>query len=202
VRTLRIDGETDDAFRDRAKRAVHIAHVLVEACLANRRMREFIADPTMPYSEASVRSHPTVRIEYEQAIAIGGIGEALDATRHKHWGAGPWVLPLEPDDEFFPDRITYLYRENSLYNRRFEQRRRLKELLGRQHRPLVEHAHNRYITKAIFLRDLTDGQAQMIRRILNVEPGDFWRACKGKLFLSLPPRTVQLEFDFESLDSD
>jgi len=40
-------------------------------------------------------------------------------------------MPLEPDDEFFAYRVTYFYRENSLYNRRFEQRQRLKELLGR-----------------------------------------------------------------------
>ncbi len=175
--------------------------MLVEGCLANRCMQQFIADPALPYTEASVSSDPTVRIEYEQAIAIGGIGETLDATKNKHWGAGPWVMPLERDDDFFPDRITYLYRENSLYNRRFEQRRRLKELLGKRHRPLVEHAQNRYITKAIFLRDLTDTQGHAIRRILSIEPGDFWRACKGKLFLSLPPRLLQLEIDFDSLES-
>ena len=49
-------------------------------------------------------------------------------------------MPIEPDDVFFPDRVTYIYRGNSLYNRRFEQRQRLKELLGKRWRPLVEAA--------------------------------------------------------------
>jgi hypothetical protein len=137
--------------------------------------------------------NPTVRIEFEQAIAIGGIGETLEATKGKHWGAGPWIMPLETDDDFFPERITYLYRENSVYNRRFEQRKRLKELLGKRFRPLVGEAQCRSISKRIFLRDLTEAQAKAIRSILGIEPGEFWRACKGKTFLELPPRVVQLE---------
>lgn len=197
MRSLRMDGESDDAFRRRAERAECIATVLVKACLANRCMQEYIADPSLPMiTEESVRRSPTVRIEYEQAVAIGGIAETLQATRSKHWGDGPYVLPLREDDEFFANRITYIYRENSLYNRRFEQRRRLKELLGRRHRKLVEWAKDRSTTKRIFLRDLTAEQAAAIRRILNVEPGEFWRACKGKAFLELPPRMVQLDLPF------
>lgn len=197
MRSLRLDGETDDAFRERAECAGRYAKLLVDRCLANRCVRSYIADPSLPlWTEEGCRSNPTVRIEYEQAIAFGGIGETLQATRNKHWGDGPSVLPLEPDDEFFPERITYLYRENSLYNRRFEQRRRLKELLGRSYRRLVEHAKNRYVTKAIFLRDLREDEAERIRRVLQVEPGDFWRACRGKQFLDLPPREVQLELPF------
>lgn len=45
----------------------------------------------------------------------------------------------------------------------------------------------------IFLQNLTDEQAKAIRDILSVEPGEFWRACKGRTFLDLPPRIVQLE---------
>lgn len=142
----------------------------------------------------SVQRNPTVRVEYEQAIAIGGIGETLDATRNKRWGTGPMILPVEPDDVFYLDRITYLYRENSLYNRRFEQRIRLKELLGKSHRKLVGEA--KYFTKELFQRRLTDQQATAIRRILNIEPGIFWRAAQGKLFMDLPKREVQREFDF------
>jgi hypothetical protein len=192
MRSLRIDGESDDAFQERAKRAAAIAKALVEASLLNHCMRRFIEDPNMPYTEESVRRSPVVRVEYEQAIAIGGIGETVEATKSKHWGAGPWIMPLNVDDEFFPDHITYVYRENSLYNRRFEQRRRLKELLGKEHRSLVEHAKNRYTTKQRFLRDLREDQAWAIRRLLNVEPDEFWRACKGKHFLNLPARLIQL----------
>lgn len=194
LHSLRFAGETDDAFRQRAQRACRLARVLVDACLANRCMQELIADPAFPYTLESVRTSPTVRIEYEQAIAIGGIGETLQATRSKHWGEGPHVMPLHPDDEFFPDRITYRYRPNSLYNRRYEQRMRLKQLLGKRYRKLVGEA--KYHTKTIFLKHLADDQAKMIRRVLNVDPGTFWRAAKGKVFLDLPKRAEQLEFDF------
>lgn len=191
--TLRFPGESDGDFRLRAERALRIAKILVEACLQNRSMQQYIADPALPYTADNVRVSPTVRVEYEEAIAIGDLGSCLSATKSKRWGDGPCLMPLEPDDFFFPDRVTYVYRENSLYNRRFEQRRRLKELLGRQHRPLVETAKRN--TKAIFLKFLTDCQADAIRRILNVEPDEFWRACHRK-FLDLPPRPVQREFEF------
>jgi hypothetical protein len=194
VLTLRFPGESDGEFRARAERAASIAKVLVEACLANRCMQRYMADLELPYTADTVRVSPTVRVEYAEAIAIGDLGSCLSATKSKRWGTGPSVMPLEPDDFFFPDRVTYIYRENSLYNRRFEQRRRLKELLGRQHRPLVETAKRH--TKTIFLQFLTDVQADAIRRILGVEPGRFWKACKGTAFLDLPPRLVQRELDF------
>ena len=177
-----------------------MARLLVDACLANRCMQEIIADPESPYTLESVKTCPTVRIEYEQAIAIGGIGETLRATQNKYWGDGPSVLPLQPDDEFFADRITYIYRENSAYNRRFKQRMRLKQLLGKKHRKIVGEA--KWHTKKIFLQYLTDEQAHAIRKILNVEPGIFWRAVKGRIFLALPKRAEQLEFVFPEDEKD
>jgi hypothetical protein len=195
VLDLRLAGQTDEAFLVRAERAAVIARVLIEACLANQCMQRLIADPGLPmFTEESAKTCPTVRVEFEQAIAFGGIGETLDATKSKHWGDGPYILPLEPDDEFFSDRITYQFRANSLYNRRFHQRKRLKELLGRVNRKLVGEA--KYHTKGIFLRDLTNRQAEAIRRTIGVEPGLFWRACKGRSFLELPTRAVQTTLPF------
>ena len=116
--------------------------VLIESCLANACAQEYIDDEQFPfYTEESLRIDPVVRIEYEQAIAYGGIGETLFATRNKHWGEGPQVTPLQPDDWFFAERITYQYRANSLYNRRFLQRKRMKELLGKKLRKLVGAAN-------------------------------------------------------------
>lgn len=196
MRSLRLDGESDADFRQRAERAGRIGRILIDASLANACLRTYIDDPQRPaYTEESVRQHPIVRVEFEQAIAIGGIGETLAATRSKSWGDGPRVMPLEPDDWFDPDRITYIYRETSLYNRRFEQRQRLKQLLGRPWRPLIETAKRH--TQAIFLANLTADQAAAIRRLLNVSPEQFWRACKGRAFLDLPPRLVQLRLPFE-----
>ena len=198
MHSLRFPGETDADFRQRAERAFRVAKVLVDACLANRCMQRYMADPALPYSPTSVRQSPTVRVEYEQAIAIGDLGSCLSATRNKHWGAGPWLMPLEVDDEFDPWRVTYVYRANSLYNRRFEQRRRLKELLGRRWRPLVETAKRR--TKTLFIEHLPQGEADAIRRLLDIGPGRFWRACQGREFVTLPPRLVQREFDFREPD--
>ena len=53
-----------------------------------------------------------------------------------------------------------------------------------------------YLTKGNFLLVITSDQAQAIRYILGIEPGQFWRAAKGKVFLPLPPRLIQLELDF------
>jgi len=189
---LRMEGESDVEFRHRVERFAPIAKLLIDACLANRLIQQRIASGEL--TVGACRCNPTVRVEFDQAVAFGGIGETLAATQHKNWGDGPWVMPLEPDDEFFADRITYIYREHSLYNRRYEQRMRLKELLGREHKKLVGEA--KYHTKRIFLADLSDRQARAIRRRLNVEPGLFWRACQGKVFLPLPPRIVQLQFEF------
>jgi hypothetical protein len=169
-----------------------IAKALVAACLQNRKNQALIAAGTFP--ESQIRQSPLVRVEFEQAIAIGGIGETLCATRGKHWGDGPWIMPLEPEDDFFPERITYLYRANSLYNQKFEQRQRMKQPLGKN-RKLVGDA--KYFTKTLFLQRLTHDQAAAIRRCLNVEPGKFWQAVNGKVMLSLPERSVQREFDFK-----
>lgn len=166
---LRFDGETDHAFKVRVERCAAIAHVLIAACLRNTCMQHYIADRLQPHTVESVHRSPTVRVEYEQAIAIGGIGECLAATAHKKWGDGPNILPLLPDDFFYPDRITYVFRENSLFNRRFHQRRRMKMLLG-EHRPLVSDA--KATTKELFLRHLTREQIRAIQRIFGVGPGN------------------------------
>ncbi|NQV28313.1 MAG: hypothetical protein HQ518_28505 [Rhodopirellula sp.] len=165
--------------------------------MANECMQHYLADDGLPFiTEESIRRSPVVRVEFEQAIAISDIGSALSATRNKHWGQGPQILPLKPDDWFYAKFVSYQYRTNSLYNIRFEQRMRLKELLGRRWRPLVEQAKR--LTKTIFLRDLTKAQASAIQRILEMEPGEFWRAARGRKLVHLPPRLIQQEFDFDA----
>ena len=178
-----------------AQRAEY-ATILIQAALANERIRSFIADPALPYTEQSERTNPTVRIDYDQAFAIAGIGEGIYATRNKTWGDGPFILPLQPDDPVNPYRILYVYKEGSIYNRRFEQRRRLKELLGRRHRSLVEAAKYKRTTKTMFLASITGEQVSAIRRILGIDAGTFWRACRGREFLNLSPRQIQLDLPF------
>ena len=194
--TLRFDDESDEQFRARAERSATIARVLVEASLANQCVQRMLATAEpIRLDETDIRRNPIVRVEYEQAYAIGGIGECLHATRKKHWGDGPWIMPLEPDDEFSSMFITYVFRENSVYNRRFQQRMRLKELLGRNHSPLVQFAKER--TRALFLHDLRQDQRQAILRCVKVTPEIFWRACQGRTFLNLPKRPTQLLLPFD-----
>src|SRR5688500_17511739 len=60
--SLRFDGETDDDFRERAERTARIVRVLVSACLRNRCVQKYIADPSIPqWSVESVLRNPTVR---------------------------------------------------------------------------------------------------------------------------------------------
>ena len=192
MRSLRLRDEGDAEFRDRAERAGCYARLLVDAALANLDIQRFIANPDLPYTVESERRSPTVRIDYDEAFAVCGIGEGLQATKSKHWGEGPQILPLEPDDPVDPVRILYVFKEGSLYNRRFMQRRRMKELLGRRYRKLVQTA--RGFTLAVFLENLAADQAYAIRRILQMEPRTFWRACKGNL-IELPDTAGSLDPD-------
>jgi len=77
VLALRFPGESDGDFRARVERALRIAKVLASACLANRCMLRYIADPSLPHTEESVRLSPTVRVEYEEGIAIGDLGAVV-----------------------------------------------------------------------------------------------------------------------------
>jgi len=192
MRSLRLPGEGDEAFRARAKRAAEYARILTDAALANRDIQDLIACDEFPmYTEQRERQSPTVRVEFEEAIAIGGIGECIAATKSKSWGAGPYIRPLEPEDPVLPIRITYVFRENSVYNRRYEQRMKLKKLLGKRYRSLVTKA--KQYTQSNFLDVLTAQEAYAIRKLLKMEPVLFWRLSKGKCFADLPESPGSLD---------
>ncbi|TWT51726.1 hypothetical protein KOR42_34130 [Thalassoglobus neptunius] len=198
-RSVRYTGESDTDFRRRAEKAASIARLLVERCFANECVQDYLADEELPlWDEVKLRSEPVVRVEFEQAIAFGGIGECLAATKSKHWGEGPQILPLEQDDWFFAERVTYRYRENSIYNRRFEQRKLMKELLGRKLRKLVGAANYRRHCWEIFRdNNLTPEIENEIADRLGLTAKEFWRASRGKvLYADLPLKERQLRFDF------
>ena len=192
---IRLDGETDDQFRDRVERMARIATVLVHAALESVSVQQMIADGTLPQTAQAVRENPSLRVEYDQAIAIGDLGSGLGSTRNKHWGAGPRIMPLKPDDPVDLWRVLYLYRENCVYHRRFVQRQRMKRLLSREHRKLVKMAKRE--TKRRFIESLTEEQTWVIRRKFRVGPAEFWKAVKGRAFLDLPTPLVQMEFEFD-----
>lgn len=191
---LRFADESLDAFHARADRAARYARILVNAALQNHCVRALIADPGSLITEESQRRSPTVRVEFDQAIAIGDIGSCLSATRNKHWGDGPYILPLEADDPVDARFVLYLYKDSSQYNRRFEQRQEMKRLLG-PHRRLVGQAKGKFTTKEIFLRDLTPEEASAIHNSLGLTPGEFWRAANGLSYFGPLPRPRLLRLD-------
>lgn len=120
---------------------------------------------------------------------IATTGEARSAAKYKNWGEFLGVFPLAPDDPVHPYRILYVYKATSPYNRRVEQRKALKRILGRRHRSFVTKASRS--TKRDFLRTLTPADARVIKLRLRLDPGHFWRAAKGKEFIELPNARVQ-----------
>jgi hypothetical protein len=181
-----------------AERAARIARVLIDAALANEYVREYMRDLT-PWPEGSyglwtvdrVRRNPPVRVEFEHAYAIGGLGESLAACRNKPtFGAFIGVLPVAPDDPVGEFRIMYVYKESSPYNRRVEQRRWMKKKLGRGWRRLVTKASR--TTKGLWLKQVTAEDSRVIRAKMGINAGAFWRAAKGRTILPRPKEWKQL----------
>ena len=52
--------------------------------------------------------------------------------------------------------------------------------------------------KGDFLREVTAAEDRAVRQGLHVSVGELWRAVRGKMFLTLPPRLVQLELHFDA----
>jgi hypothetical protein len=174
---------------------------LAEAALANLDIRDFLADPKLGrvWTEEAIRRCPPCRNEWEYVTVIATTGEAHSAAKHKSWGRFLGVLPLARDDPVHPYRILYCYKSASPYNRRVEQRRELKRILGKGYRTLVTRASRS--TKKDFLRTLTAYEVHAIRLRLNLDPGRFWRVAKGKEFVEFPkpPRQPTL---FDDLPAD
>jgi hypothetical protein len=194
------DRRCEDVVRE-AERAARIARALTDGALANQCVREFIEFPDRDFpgmwTEAKVRANPPVRVEFDHAIVLGGMGEALAAARLRRPGDDPgkvstwrWkpsfgeligILPLEPADPVGEFHVMYLYKGTSPYNRRVEQRRYLKKRLGTGHRSQVGEAM-RY-GKREFLTKLPPETAKRIASRLNLDPGTFWRVARGKAFI-------------------
>lgn len=188
---------------DDLERMARIARLLIDAALANQDIQGYLRDliPPRLWTIDGVRRNPTCRVEWEHTVVIGGIGESLAAARHKNWGQFLGVQPLKPNDPVHWCRILYLYKDTSPYNRRVEQRKALKRILGRKHRKLVTLAARS--TKQEFLTHwLTETGAYIIKRRLNLDPGKFWRVAKGRDFVELPKPPVQLLFFHNQDDYD
>jgi hypothetical protein len=165
------------------------------AALANLDIRSHLDNPEFAgiWAVARVLRNPMIRVVFEHAKVIGGPWEFLDAARHKNFGQFLGIQPLRPEAPVHPSRILSVYTATSPYNRRVEQRRALKRILGRQYRTLVTKASRS--TKKDFLRHyLTPEGARAIQRVLKIDPRRFWRVAKGLEFIELPqpPRQLRL----------
>ncbi|MCE9567321.1 MAG: hypothetical protein K8U57_35415 [Planctomycetes bacterium] len=174
---------------------------LVEAALANLDIQDSMTDPELGriWRQESIRRSPTCRNEWEYVTVIATVGEAQAAAKHKRFGAFLGIFPLARDDPVHPYQILYCYKSASPYNRRVEQRRELKRILGKKHRPLVTRASRS--TKRDFLRTITTDQIHAIRLRLTLDPSRFWRVAKGKEFVLLPKRPRQLTL-FDNSDEE
>ena len=168
----------------------------VEACLANEAVSSYLANGLTGWSEASLRSSPIVRVEFGHAFVLGRLGESLSTARSKAWGEFLSIQPLDPRDPIDPLRVVYAFKETAPYQRRFEQRGRLRRMLGKQYAPLVLRALRS--TKGEFIRGLTEDESARVRARTGLGPGRFWRAAKGKEFINWPepPRQLTL-FDMD-----
>jgi hypothetical protein len=167
-------------------------HTLSTAALANLDIQSYVADPKLGriWTKDAVRRTPPCRNDWEHVTVIATTGEAKSAAKHKNWGQFFGVFPLAPDDPVHPYRILYVYKATSPYNRRVEQRKTLKRILGKKHRPLVTKASRS--TKRDFLRTLPAADTRVIRFRLGLEPGHFWRVAKGNEFINRPAPARQL----------
>lgn len=206
---------TDQRCRDvvsAAERMARIAAALTEAALKNVWVREYIdhPDPDWPggWTEERVRNNPPVRVEFDHATVVGGVGESLSAARLRKAGetagaVSSWrwkpsfgeligVLPLEEETPVGEFNILYIYKGSSPYNRRVEQRKYLKKRLGTGHRQAVTEAM--YWSKRDFLAKLAPHVAARIQARLKLDPGRFWRVARGKEFVEqvTPTKTPEM----------
>lgn len=200
--------------KEHLERLAQIGRVLIDAALKNKWVQRYMSDPNESFAWTidGIRSHPPVRAEWEEAYVIAGLGESLALGMRKNWGQFIGIVPIEPDDFLYPRNVTYGFKENSRYNRRFEQRIKMKIRLPREFRFLVSLAKK--LTKREFLALLDgdkltpkgsspgkSGSTAAIWRCLAITAGEFWRAAKGTIDLQIPDPPIQGSL-FDEFDED
>ncbi len=168
----------------------------VATCLDNEYVSGYLTNRRPGWSRTSLEASPIVWVEFQHAVVLGRLGESLCAARHKAWGEFLGVRPLETRDPVHPSRVAYAFKATAPYQRRFEQRRRLRRMLGKEYSKLVPRAMG--AKKAEFLAALSEHEAVRVRARTGLGPGRFWRVVKGREFVAWPesPRQLTL-FDVE-----
>jgi hypothetical protein len=162
----------------------------VEACLENECVKSYLADGRTGWCRESLQVGPVVRVEFEHALVLGQLSESFSIARQKAWGEFLGVRPLDPRDPIDPVRVVFVFKDSATYQKRFEQRVRLRRKLGKDYAPLVLRALRS--GKGEFLAGLTEDESARIRARTELEPGRFWRAAKGREFITWPEPLRQL----------
>ena len=156
------------------------------------------------WTEEVICRHPPMRVEFENAIVLSSLSEALSIRKNKSsWGSLVTLEPLRADVELHPIRITYFLKANSRIRQRWEFRDTFKAILGK-HRSLVNDAVR--LSKREFLATIDDQRTRTLFLQLRLTPGDFWIACRHgerygpngihKFVQRLKERTTGYEFEF------
>ena len=126
----------------------------VEACLANECIKSYLADGRTGWCLESLQIYPVVQVEFEHAFVLGQVGESLSIARQNVWGDFLGVRPLHPHYPIDPLRVMFAFKDSAAYQKRFEQRGRLRRMLRKHYAPFVLRALRS--GKGEFLSGLTE----------------------------------------------
>lgn len=150
----------------------------LDAANHNQSIQEYRSDPKLCslWREETIRDNPPLRVEFEHAIVLGTIAEAISMRRGKSgWGEFLKIEALRPDDFLYPMRITYQLKASSKVRQRWQFRDTFRRVL-RKNRRLVTLAMQ--LNRREFLERLTAEDARIIREKLDLEPAAFWRTVR------------------------
>jgi hypothetical protein len=151
----------------------------IDAANRNNSIQEFRADARFAaiWKEENIRNSPPLRVEFEHAIVLGTIAEAISMRRGKEaWGQFLQVEPLRPDDVLHPTRIVYQLKATNKMRQRWEFRDTFRNVLGRDRR-LVTLAMQ--LNRKEFLSRLTAVDIQVLEKKLDLDPRVFWRTVRA-----------------------
>ncbi|MDD5356583.1 MAG: hypothetical protein PHS53_00330 [Candidatus Pacebacteria bacterium] len=178
--------------RSAIENTVALARKCIAAAFSNADVQRAIERRLMTVTE--IYRHTPIALEFEHAASVSDLGTCVSCSGTKNsFGRCIGLSPLDVETPCDHERILYLYRRTSPYNRRVEQRAYLKEKL-KKHRTLVALAMRN--SKSEFIRD-HGATAEIIERTFRMPLGQFWRVARGKEFIEFPNWPVQLLLPFE-----
>lgn len=150
----------------------------LDAANQNRSIQEYRADAKLCslWCEETICENPPLRVEFQHAIVLGTIAEAISMRRGKSgWGDFVKLEPLRADDFLYPTRITYQLKSTSRMRQRWEFSDTFRNVLGKD-RKLVTLAMR--LKRNEFLERLTDDDLRILRQKLDLDPAQFWRTVR------------------------